>query len=69
MRTVIKFVSKASRRLLARPEKILLIWVVGVPVRGGRVRTKSSWPKYATTYTNIAALGVVGVGGGGIEQS
>lgn len=62
MRTLIKFVSMASSRLLARPEKILLIWVVGVPVDGGRERTKSSWPKCATTYTHIVA-------GGGIEQS
>ena len=54
MRGLIRSVSMASSRLLERSEKILLIQGVEVPVGGGRERTKSSWPKCARVYINIA---------------
>lgn len=52
MKTLIRSVSVASSRLLERPEKILLIQGVEVPVDGGRERAESCWPKCAGVHTN-----------------
>lgn len=44
MRTLIRSVSMASSGVLERPEKILLIQGVEVPVDGGRERTNLPGP-------------------------
>ena len=54
MKTLIRSVSMASSRLLERPEKILLIQGVEVPVDGGRERAESCWPKCAQTSSSEA---------------
>lgn len=64
MKTLIRSVSMASSRLLERPEKILLIQGVEVPVDGAGVgwggKAESCWPKCAGMHINKQPVGVVG---------